>query len=55
MAEPVFAAEPVRLLISTLFIGIGEGMSVPIPVFTVEKRAGEILQGLYPAYQNPDK
>lgn len=72
MAEPVFAAEPVRLLIaaaagillllvliikfkihpvlslliSALFIGLGAGMPVPALVSTVEKGAGETLQGI---------
>lgn len=72
MAEPIFAAEPVRLLvaavvgiivllllivkfkihpvlsllISALFIGLGAGMSVSSLVSTVEKGAGETLQGI---------
>ena len=72
MTEPVFAAEPARLLIaaaagivlllvliikfkihpvlslliSALFIGLGAGMPVPLLVSTVEKGAGETLQGI---------
>ncbi len=72
MTEPVFAAEPARLLIaavagilllllliiklkihpvlslliSALFIGLGTGMPVPTLVSTVEKGAGETLQGI---------
>lgn len=72
MTEPVFAAEPVRLLIAAaagilllllliikfkihpvlslliaaLFIGLGAGMPVPALVSTVEKGAGETLQGI---------
>lgn len=72
MTEPVFAAEPARLLIaaaagivllllliikfkihpvlslliSALFIGLGAGMPVPTLVSTVEKGAGETLQGI---------
>ena len=72
MTEPVFAAEPARLLIaaaagivllliliirfkiypvlalliSALFIGRGAGMPVPALVSTVEKGAGETLQGI---------
>lgn len=72
MTEPVFAAEPARLLIaaavgilllllliirfklhpvlslliSALFIGLGSGMPVPTLVSTVEKGAGETLQGI---------
>ena len=72
MTEPVFTAEPTRLLlaaavgimllllliikfkihpvlsllISALFIGLGAGMPVPTLVSTVEKGAGEPLQGL---------
>lgn len=71
MTEPVFAAEPSRLLIaaavgillllliikfkihpvlslliSALFIGLGAGMPVPELVNTVEKGAGETLQGI---------
>ncbi len=72
MTEPVFAADPTRLLIaagagilllllliikfkvypvlalviSALFIGLGAGMPVPDLVNTVEKGAGETLQGI---------
>lgn len=72
MMEPVFAADPARLLIaaavgilllllliikfkvhpvlslliSALFIGLGAGMPVPALVSTVEKGAGETLQGI---------
>ena len=72
MTDPVFAAEPARLLIaaaagilllllliikfkvypvlalliSALFIGLGAGMPVPALVSTVEKGAGETLQGI---------
>ena len=72
MTEPVFTAEPTRLLlaaavgimllllliikfkihpvlsllISALFIGLGAGMPVPTLVSTVEKGAGETLQGI---------
>lgn len=72
MAEQVFTAEPVRLLIAAaagilllllliikfkihpvlslliaaLFIGLGAGMPVPALVATVEKGAGETLQGI---------
>lgn len=52
MTEPVLAAEPLRLLIaaavgiSALFIGLGAGMPIPILVNTVEKGAGETLQGI---------
>lgn len=72
MTEPVFAAEPARLLIAAavgilllllliikfkihpvlsllicaLFIGLGAGMPVPTLVSTVEKGAGETLQGI---------
>ncbi len=72
MTEPIFAAEPSRLLIaaaagilllllliikfkihpvlslliSALFIGLGAGMPVPVLVNTVEKGAGETLQGI---------
>lgn len=72
MTEPVFAADPARLLIaaaagivllllliikfkihpvlslliSALFIGLGAGMPVPTLVNTVEKGAGETLQGI---------
>lgn len=72
MAEQVFTAEPVRLLIAAaagilllllliikfkihpvlslliaaLFIGLGAGMPVPVLVATVEKGAGETLQGI---------
>ncbi|MDD3279886.1 MAG: gluconate:H+ symporter [Lachnospiraceae bacterium] len=72
MTEPVFAADPARLLIasaagiiilllliikfkihpvlslliSALFIGLGAGMPVPTLVSTVEKGAGETLQGI---------
>ena len=72
MTEPIFAAEPLRLLIaaaagiillllliikfkihpvlslliSALFIGLGAGMPVPVLVSTVEKGAGETLQGI---------
>lgn len=72
MIEPVFTAEPIRLitaavlgiillllliikfkihpvlslLISALFIGLGAGMPVPILIDTVEKGAGETLQGI---------
>lgn len=72
MPEPVFSADPARLLIaaaagivllllliikfkihpvlalliSALFIGLGGGMPVPILVNTVEKGAGETLQGI---------
>ena len=72
MTEPVFAAEPSRLLIaavagiillllliikfkihpvlslliSALFIGLWAGMPVPALVNTVEKGAGETLQGI---------
>ncbi|MBS6395656.1 MAG: gluconate:H+ symporter [Clostridiales bacterium] len=72
MTEPVFAADPVRLLlasaagiavllifiikfkihpilsllISALLIGLGAGMPVPELVNTVEKGAGETLQGI---------
>lgn len=72
MAEPVFAADPARLLIaaaagilllllliikfkiypavslliSALLIGLGAGMPVPTLVSTVEKGAGETLQGI---------
>ena len=44
MAEPVFAAEPSRLLISALFIGLGSGMPVPMLVDTVEKGAGKLCR-----------
>ncbi len=72
MMDPVFAADPVRLvlaascgvmvlllliikfkihpvlslLISALFIGLGAGMPVPVLIGTVEKGAGETLQGI---------
>ncbi len=72
MTEPVFAADPTRLLIaaavgiillllliikfkihpvlslviSALFIGLGAGMPVPMLVSTVEKGAGDTLQGI---------
>lgn len=46
MSETVFAADPARLLISALVIGLGAGMSAPILVNTVEKGAGETLQGI---------
>ena len=72
MMEPVFAADPMRLLIaaaagvgllllliikfkvhpilslliSALFIGLGAGMPVPALIHTVEKGAGETLQGI---------
>lgn len=72
MTEPVFAAEPIRLLIAAvagilllllliikfkihpvlslliaaLFIGLGAGMPVSALVSTVEKGAGETLQGI---------
>lgn len=72
MTDPVFAANPARLLIaaalgivllliliikfkvhpilslliSALFIGLGAGMPVPTLVSTVEKGAGETLQGI---------
>ena len=72
MTEPVFAADPTRLLIaaavgiillllliikfkihpvlslliSALVIGLGAGMPVPTLVNTVEKGAGETLQGI---------
>ena len=72
MTEPVFAADPTRLLIaaavgiillllliikfkihpvlslviSALFIGLGAGMPVPTLVSTVEKGAGDTLQGI---------
>lgn len=72
MTEPVFAAEPMRLmiaavagivvlllliikfkihpvlslLISALLIGLGAGMPVPDLVNTVEKGAGQTLQGI---------
>lgn len=72
MTEPVFAADPIRLLLaaaagivllllliikfkihpvlallsSALFIGLGAGMPVPVLVDTVEKGAGETLQGI---------
>lgn len=72
MAEPVFAADPIRLLIaaaagialllllivkykiypvlslliSALFIGLGAGMPVPTLISTVEKGAGDTLQGI---------
>ena len=35
----------ISLLISALFIGLGAGMPVPTLVETVEKGAGETLQG----------
>ena len=72
MTEPIFAADPARLLIasaagiillllliikfkihpvlslliSALFIGLGAGMPVPTLVSTVEKGAGDTLQGI---------
>ena len=72
MTDPVFAANPARLLIaaalgivllliliikfkvhpilslliSALFIGLGAGMPVSTLVSTVEKGAGETLQGI---------
>ena len=72
MTEPVFLADPTRLLIaaaagiillllliikfkfhpvlslliSALVIGLGAGMPVPTLVNTVEKGAGETLQGI---------
>ncbi|MDO5399964.1 MAG: gluconate:H+ symporter [Eubacteriales bacterium] len=72
MMEPMFAADPVRLLIaaaagiavlllliikfkihpilslliSALLIGLGAGMPVPMLMATVEKGAGETLQGI---------
>ena len=67
MSEPVFAADPTRLLIAaaagivllllliikfkfhpvlSLLIGLGAGMPVPTLVNTVEKGAGETLQGI---------
>lgn len=72
MAEPVFAANPTRLiisaaagivlllllivkykiypvlslLISALFIGLGAGMPIPTLISTVEKGAGDTLQGI---------
>ena len=42
-----FKIHPVlALLISALFIGLGAGMPVPVLVNTVEKGAGETLQGI---------
>ncbi len=42
-----FKIHPVlSLLISALFIGLGAGMPVPTLVSTVEKGAGETLQGI---------
>ena len=42
-----FKIHPVlSLLISALFIGLGAGMPVPVLVNTVEKGAGETLQGI---------
>lgn len=72
MAEPVFAADPLRLLISAvagialllllivkfkvhtvlsllisaLFIGLGAGMPIPTLISTVEKGAGDTLEGI---------